>query len=344
MRPKIRGGAMAQATRNGQLTFTEHVERALREGAMWTLICVALYLTLALASYTPEDPGWSYVGGAEQVANAGGRAGAWFADVTLYLFGFFAYLLPLMVAFSAWVVFRGRDEESKPRTWMLALRWVGFLITLTAGCGFATLHLAALGAYLPNGTGGGLGHLISGWMLNRFSGSGTELLLAGAFLFGFTLFSGISWLALLHSLGDWVLQGIRLLWFLARRGLRALLARRQGSAEVDLPAALNLIEAYEPAVAPSGPPRTQSRSIPEALFAPANAAPRPSAPEALQAPSDAVMTLSDLMKGQRPVPKEAPRVKTQRRGPAVPANQTEANNGLAVSVRPVSSVTTPSPL
>jgi S-DNA-T family DNA segregation ATPase FtsK/SpoIIIE len=33
------------------------------------------------------------------------------------------------------------------------------------------------------------------------------------------------------------------------------------------------------------------------------------------------MTLSDLMKGQRPVPKEAPRVKTQRRGPAVPANQ-----------------------
>ncbi len=312
---------MAQATRNGQLTFSEHVERALREGAMWTLICVALYLILALASYAPEDPGWSYVGGAEQVANAGGRAGAWFADVTLYLFGFFAYLLPLMVAFSAWVVFRGRDEESKPRTWMLALRWVGFLVTLAAGCGFATLHLAALGAHLPNGTGGGLGHLVSGWMLNRFSGSGTQVLLAGAFLFGFTLFSGISWLTLLYSLGDWVLQGIRLLWSLARRGLRALLARRRGAPEVELPAALNLIEAHEPAVAPSGLPRAQSRSIPEALFAAANAAPRASTPESLQGPSDAVMTLSDLMKGQRPVPKEAPRVKTHRRGPAVPANQ-----------------------
>jgi DNA segregation ATPase FtsK/SpoIIIE, S-DNA-T family len=300
---------MAQATRNGQLTFSEHVERALREGAMWTLICVALYLILALASYAPEDPGWSYVGGTSQVTNAGGRAGAWFADVTLFLFGFFAYLLPLMVAFSAWVVFRGRDAESRPRTWMLAVRWIGFLITLAAGCGYATLHLPALGAQLPNGTGGGLGHFVSGWMLDRFSGSGTEVLLAGAFLFGFTLFSGISWLALLNSLGDGVLQALRLLWSLARRGL---LARRRGTSPGELPAALNLIEAHEPAVAASRP-RVQTRSIPEALFAPTETTAPASPPPC---PSEGVLTLSDLMKGQRPVPKEAPRVKTQRRVPA----------------------------
>ncbi|MFZ0791283.1 MAG: DNA translocase FtsK 4TM domain-containing protein, partial [Chromatiaceae bacterium] len=208
------------------MTFSEYVERALREGAMWTLMCVALYLVLSLASYAPEDPGWSYVGEAAQVTNAGGPTGAWFADVTLYLFGFFAYLLPLMLGFSAWVVFRGRDEEAKPRAWMLALRWIGFLVTLAAGCGYGTMHFAELGSGLPNGTGGGLGHLVSDWMLQHFNGSGTEILLAGTFLVGFTLFSGISWLALLHSVGDGVLQGMRLLWSLLTGGLGRLFIRR----------------------------------------------------------------------------------------------------------------------
>lgn len=311
---------MAQATRNGELTFSEHVERALREGAMWTLICVALYLVLALVSYTPEDPGWSYIGGSEQVTNAGGRAGAWFADVTLYLFGYFAYLLPLMVGFSAWVVFRGRDEDSGLRSWVLALRWVGFLITLGAGCGFATLHLTAIGTGLPNGAGGGLGQLLSAWMLDRFSGSGTELLLVGAFLLGFTLFSGISWLGLLQALGDGILQGSRLLWSVRGRGLAGLLARRRAKPENELPAALNLIEAHERAVAETGPLTSRPRSIPDALFTPAAGQVQRDQPQA-SAPSDGMLTLSDLLKGQRPVPKEAPRVKTHRRAPSVPAGQ-----------------------
>jgi len=313
---------MAQATHNGQLTFSEHVERALREGAIWTLICLALYLTMALASYAPEDPGWSYVGGAGEVANAGGRAGAWFADVTLYLFGLFAYLIPVMVAFSAWVVFRGRSLDSKPRTWMLAVRWIGFLITLAAGCGFATLHLGAFGAGLPNGPGGGLGQLIGEWMLDRFSGSGTRLLLSGAFLFGFTLFSGISWLALLHAVGEGALQGFRFLWSMGSQGLSALLTRRGADATMELPPALNLIEADESVVATVGPrDPSPTRAIPEGSLSPAKAQPRRGKQEGAECPSDSVLTLSDLMKDQRPVPKEAPRVKTHRRAARVPAGQ-----------------------
>ena len=61
---------MAQATRHGHLTFSDHVERVLREGAMWTLMCVALYLVLSLASYAPDDPGWSYVGETAEVTEA----------------------------------------------------------------------------------------------------------------------------------------------------------------------------------------------------------------------------------------------------------------------------------
>ncbi len=329
---------MAQATRHGHLTFSDHVERVLREGAMWTLMCVALYLVLSLASYAPDDPGWSYVGETAEVTNAGGPMGAWFADVTLYLFGWFAYLLPLMVAFSAWVVFRGRDTQARPRSWLLAMRWLGFLITLAAGCGYATLHFPEIGYQLPNGTGGGLGQITAAWMLERFSASGTEVLLAGAFLLGFTLFSGISWLALLHTIGDGALQGLRAL----ARALRARSEPLAAANEGLLPAELNLIEADEsPVTASRGGPRARGGArtgIPEALFdtgaAPTAGASSPSMdpPEdddeiqvpggtARTEPSEPVLTLADILKGQRSVPQEAPRVKKVRRTAPVPANQ-----------------------
>ncbi len=310
---------MAQATRTGHLTFSEHVERALREGAMWTLMCLALYLVLSLASYAPDDPGWSYVGDSAQVTNAGGPAGAWFADVTLYLFGFFAYLLPLMLGFSAWVVFRGRgDEEARPRVWMLALRWIGFVVTLAAGCGYATMHLAHWGSTLPNGTGGGLGHLVSNWMLEHFNASGTEILLAGAFLVGFTLFSGISWLALLQSIGDAVLRGLKLLWPLLTGGVGGLFNRRSGGWAPDLPAELKLIEAGERAMAG---PQPRPAAIPDALFHPEQAGSGSPSSRRSPAAADQVLTISDIMKGQRSVPKEAPRVKKARRAAPVPDGQ-----------------------
>ena len=85
-------------------TLSVHMGRGLREVAMWLLFGCAFYLVLSLASYYPDDPGWSYTGLAESVHNAGGRAGAWFADVFLYLFGLLAYLFPVMLAWSAVLV------------------------------------------------------------------------------------------------------------------------------------------------------------------------------------------------------------------------------------------------
>jgi S-DNA-T family DNA segregation ATPase FtsK/SpoIIIE len=318
---------MAQATRSGQLTFSDYVERALREGAMWALMCVALYLVMSLASYSPEDPGWSYVGETNRVTNAGGRTGAWFADVGLYLFGYFAYLLPLMVAFSAWVVFRRREEDIRPRTWLLALRWTGFLLTLAAGCGLAAIHFAGLGVGLANGPGGGLGQAVGGIMRERF-GLGTEVLLVGTLLVGFTLFSGISWQAFLYGMGDALLQGLRVL-SAAYYSIRSMINRRRDAyAIAELPADLKLIDPSELAMeraamdAEGGWQRPQPLSVPTGP-----AVGRDTEGEVLvevidgQGPAapvskiDPVLTLSDLLKGQRAVPRDAPRVQKVTRNP-----------------------------
>src|ERR1700745_2086905 len=62
--------------------------RLVRES--WWLLIVAtfLWLALILATYSRDDPGWSYSGSGAPLANKGGVAGAWLADLLLYLFGF----------------------------------------------------------------------------------------------------------------------------------------------------------------------------------------------------------------------------------------------------------------
>jgi DNA segregation ATPase FtsK/SpoIIIE, S-DNA-T family len=199
---------VAQATRVGVLTFGDHVERAIREVAMWALFVVAIYLVLALANYSKDDPGWSYAGHTDQVANPAGLVGAWFADVTLSLFGVFAYLVPLALAWTAYLVFRNNRGEGENRLYVLAIRWLGFVLTVAGGTAFAAVHLAGLGPHdLPVGIGGALGSLLGDGMVAAFNPKGATVLLGGALFVGVSLFAGISWIGMLDAVGGAVLAG-----------------------------------------------------------------------------------------------------------------------------------------
>ncbi|MCB2264366.1 MAG: DNA translocase FtsK 4TM domain-containing protein [Candidatus Thiosymbion ectosymbiont of Robbea hypermnestra] len=244
---------MTQATRVGTLTFSDYLRYAIREGAMWALICVAFYLALALLSYSPQDPGWSHIGYGELVSNAGGRAGAWFADVAFFLFGVFSYLIPVMVGWSGYLVFHKSEPEPEVRLHKLALRWFGFFFTLAAGCAFASIYLRGFEAELPNGAGGGLGLLVSEHMILAFGDKGTALFLLGLFLAGFRLFTGVSWLTVLDALGEGVLILMR--W--GRYGAALLLRRYRrppaDAAEWREPALLGPPQSLEPLASPGLP-------------------------------------------------------------------------------------------
>ncbi|MCG6865162.1 MAG: DNA translocase FtsK 4TM domain-containing protein, partial [Thiogranum sp.] len=102
------------------------MSKGLREVTLFVLSALAAYLLLSLMSYNAQDPGWSHRGPTHAIHNFGGVVGAWFADVFLYLFGFLAYLFPLMVAFSGWLVFRGRTPTGGIDVHVLVVRWAGF--------------------------------------------------------------------------------------------------------------------------------------------------------------------------------------------------------------------------
>jgi len=193
--------AQARPKKSAGAALTHHVGRGLQEGALFLLGAVAIYLLISLASYHASDPGWSHAGPTGHVANAGGVAGAWFADVFLYLLGFMAYLFPVMVGYSGWLVYKGRRPDGEWDLRVLGLRWLGFLLTVGAGCGLARLHFTATPGEVPLNAGGILGNLVGEGLARTFGSLGATLFLLALFLGGVTLFTGLSWLGLMDRLG-----------------------------------------------------------------------------------------------------------------------------------------------
>jgi DNA segregation ATPase FtsK/SpoIIIE, S-DNA-T family len=218
-----------------QSPFQRHVSHALREGVMWSLFCLSGYLLLSLFTYSAQDPGWSYTGPTVHVLNSGGPVGAWFADVFLYLFGFFAYLFPIMLSWSAVLVFRRRNPDDSINLNLVLVRWLGFFVTLASGCALSALHASQLGVDLPTGTGGVLGGSLGTYFEATFSRSGSTLLMLALFLSGFTLFTGVSWFTVMDFLGGtmiFLLRKSHLAYIHLRERMAAKKARQERAAVV----------------------------------------------------------------------------------------------------------------
>jgi S-DNA-T family DNA segregation ATPase FtsK/SpoIIIE len=177
----------------------------LREGTLWVLGAFGLILLLALLSYSPHDAAFSDTGEPGPVNNWIGPVGAWLAGFFFFLFGRPAYLFPLMLAYSGWLVHKDQllpDARSRVNS---LLRAAGFVLTLLTSCGLATLHWDGTG--FPNSAGGVLGELIGNGSAQGLSFLGATLLLLGLWLAGVALFLGVSWFKIMDQIGALTLKG-----------------------------------------------------------------------------------------------------------------------------------------
>jgi len=199
---------LAQAvakTRKKTIPLSATTIRGLREGALIVFGAVAIYLFSSLITYHGTDPGWSHSETTDVVRNAGGVAGAWFADAFLYLFGYLAYLFPIMVAYSGWLMFKGRNDDNNFDGRAFALRATGFILTLSAGTGLASMHFAEA-SQLPLDAGGILGNVVGHGLVSAFSFLGGTLLLVALFLTGVTMFTHLSWFLVMDETGRYTLS------------------------------------------------------------------------------------------------------------------------------------------
>ncbi|HVH83991.1 MAG TPA: DNA translocase FtsK 4TM domain-containing protein, partial [Steroidobacteraceae bacterium] len=233
--------------RNG-MRLTAAVSRALRESAVIALAIVALTLFVALASYSPDDPGFSYTGNAAPIHNRIGVAGAWLADVLFFLFGWPAFLLPVVLAIAAWGLQRRVRGLSISRV-NTVVRVAGFVLLLAASCGLTTLHWEA-GA-LRQTAGGVVGGLVGKGLAAWLDFLGATLLLIAAWMAGISVAFHVSWLAVMDRLGGLTWGGIG--WVRARWASRKDMAegreRRQARKEA--------VETEQKKAATRAPPRIE---------------------------------------------------------------------------------------
>jgi S-DNA-T family DNA segregation ATPase FtsK/SpoIIIE len=184
----------------------EKISRGLREMVLIGIITVALFFFLALVTFNHEDAGWTHSGSMLSIKNTCGVVGAWISDFVLSIFGLMAYLFPIMLLWHGYLAYAQTRVKSNKLT--LLIRWTGFLVTTFAGCAIFYLHLLRTAIELPRETGGVLGREVGEFLLITFGNSGATLLLLAAFLGGFTLFTGVSWLTIVDLVGKYTL----LLW------------------------------------------------------------------------------------------------------------------------------------
>ena len=79
---------MAQASRQKapwHMVWRAPLARGTREGMFILITAAALYLLLALSSFSPDDPGWSHTGRATTVLNQGGVVGSPSTEKTFHV-------------------------------------------------------------------------------------------------------------------------------------------------------------------------------------------------------------------------------------------------------------------
>ena len=258
-----RTGSKAKAAgREGSGTMGRRISEAL----FLLVTVIALYLMLSLLSHHPADPGWSRVAADDGVRNLGGPVGAWLSDLFLFLFGYMAYLAPILVGLIGVKLLRERAEPASLSEW--GLRAGGLLIVVLSGC--VLLALQSRGALAQ--PGGALGEVLSGPMVRSLGFTGAALISLSIVLGGITLLTGLSWIKVVDrtgllalSLVGWSMERLARLrdWIHGRRA-RAVreevrkkdTIKRQNRPEVRI----------EPRVAPEVKPREDAKQRQQPLF------------------------------------------------------------------------------
>ena len=222
-------------TRNADLRqpLPNRLVRLLSEARWIALAVLFLYFVMILLTYHRGDPGWSHDAIVPKVANLGGRAGAFLADLMLYIFGFSAWWWCVCFLRLVWKGYRSltdkfvMEREADPEHHHEGLiRWIGFVLLFAGSVGleFLRMHSLASHVQLPRAPGGVLGQLIGHASHVAFGFTGATLLLLLLFGLGFSLFFQVSWMNVAEKIGAAIELTIE--WFHLRYQDRE--DRRQG--------------------------------------------------------------------------------------------------------------------
>lgn len=187
---------------------SEHISNLVGD-TLWLLgFVVLIYITVALLSFSMTDPAWSRSVPADGGArNLGGLFGAYFADVSYYLFGFsFWWFLIAGLVFLIKNFRPLQKPEQKPYNTYVALCALGVLL-LCSPVLEVFIFKEELANELPVGAGGLFGSYIASGMSWLLGTTGSLLIMLVILLLALSLLIQVSWLDMMEKTGqkmEWI--------------------------------------------------------------------------------------------------------------------------------------------
>lgn len=197
----------------------------LQECSLIVIVLASILLSVALLTFSAADPSWSQTAWGGEINNAGGLAGAWLADTLFFVFGSLAYVLPIVITGTAWVVLRKRGEDEPVDLMLWGTRLLGLTIVILTSCGLADINFDDIWYF---SSGGVIGDVLTSLALPTLNILGTTLVFLFLWGAGFTLLTGISWLSIVDWLGESAISAFT-----------ALVNRIRGQSDETLEAELN---------------------------------------------------------------------------------------------------------
>ncbi|TDV90269.1 S-DNA-T family DNA segregation ATPase FtsK/SpoIIIE [Halomonas alkaliantarctica] len=285
--PSSASSARVNAAKDKARRFGLRLQGSVREGVVVILLALCVFLLLALFSYHPSDPGWSYQGPETEVRNWMGQVGAWLADVLYSLLGASALWWPGMFGFAAWWLIRSRQVRFELDPVAIAVHAGGLVLLIFGTTMLGALHFYHPESILPYASGGILGEGLVGALRPLVGSGGVGLIAAALILSGFPLFSGMSWLQVADELGKRVcrLGG----WLSARRQSRRMRAAQRAAAKAaklaPKPQAAPEVQSQEANSQETNSQETRPHVVPEAKSEAAPAEIKPAAEPVGKSPS-----------------------------------------------------------
>jgi len=198
---------MARPSNSELQPLTEKLVALLRESRWLLLVALALYFILILNGYDRADSAWSHSADGIAMHNPGGTVGAWVADLMLYVFGFSAWWVVVLMLQRVWAGYRSIRADSLFGERALWAVWLGFAVLLFSSSALEALRLYTWHVALPLAPGGMLGAVLGDVLAHFLGYTGATLFLLTLMVVSFSLFSGLSWLRFIDELGALIDSG-----------------------------------------------------------------------------------------------------------------------------------------
>jgi len=201
-----------QATRKSKIVqpISDKVVKNIREVLVFASLIFALYLLISLFSFNADDSAWSSSVSNGDIQNHAGAVGAYIADFLLSVFGYFGYLIPFLFLMSGWRLYQTRLNQKTFDHFIFSIHLIGVLVLFVGGCGILWMHFNA-NTWLPSeirGAGGIVGYTVGPLLLKLTGFDGSTLIMLALFMIGLTLYTGLSWLLVVDSIGKFALNAI----------------------------------------------------------------------------------------------------------------------------------------